>query len=100
MKRPRRGRPPLGRRPMTAAQRQARRRERLRKAKAEREAQEGKRRAYQPPYGYNRAKEQLINAGHHFQRARREFGFEEGVFVDGAFISSYEVIALAELAPA
>ena len=85
---------------MTAAQRQARRRERLRKAKAEREAQEGKRRAYQPPYGYNRAKEQLINAGHHFQRARREFGFEEGVFVDGAFLGSGEVIALAELAPA
>ena len=79
---------------MTAAQRQARRRKRLRKAKDAR-----LQRAYQPPHGYGRAKSQLLAQGHCFERARREFGFEEGVFVDGAFLGTLEVIRLAELPP-
>jgi hypothetical protein len=87
---------------MTAAERQARRRTRLREAEAERlrqQRQEPPRRRYQPPHGYGRAKEQLIAQGRCFERARREFGFEEGVFIDGAFCGSSEVIALADLPP-
>jgi hypothetical protein len=34
-------------------------------------------------HGYGRAKTQLIAQGHEFERTRREFGFEEGVFIDG-----------------
>ena len=94
---PRRGRPPIGRRAMTAAERQARWRKRLRKAEAER--QQPERRAYQPPHGYERAKAQLLAQGHHIERARREYGFEEGVFVDGAFLDTLMVIQLAELPP-
>jgi len=39
----------------------------------------------------------MIKEGHQFERARREFGFEEGVFVDGAFLGTSEVIDLATL---
>ena len=39
----------------------------------------------------------MIAEGHTFERARREFGFEEGVFVDGAYLSSHEGIAFVEL---
>jgi hypothetical protein len=96
-----RGRPPLGRKAMTAAQRQARRRAKLRQkiAQEQQHHQEmrGIRRLYQPPTGYGRAKEQLTAQGHEFERARRDFGFEEGVFVDGAFLDSTEVIELAAM---
>jgi hypothetical protein len=84
---------------MTAAERQSRRRQRLRKAKAGQEAKAGKRRAYQPPHGYGKAKGHLLAAGHCFERARREFGFEGGTFIDGAFVGSDEVIALAAKPP-
>jgi hypothetical protein len=76
---------------MTAAERQARHR---RKVKSERQ-----RRPYQPPPGYGAAKAKLIEQGHQFERARREWGHEEGVFVDGAFLSSNQVIELAKLPP-
>jgi hypothetical protein len=92
-----RGGRPIGRRAMTAAQRQARRRRRLREAarpRQQEQQQEVARRAYQPPYGYGQAKAQLQAQGHHFERTRREFRFEEGVFVDGAFLGSHEVIEL------
>jgi hypothetical protein len=92
-----RGRPPLGRKAMSPAQRQARHRAVVRKREQEHLHQEGMRRLYQPPHGYGKAKEQLLAAGHEFERARREFGFEDGVFVDGAFLGSSEVIQLAEL---
>jgi hypothetical protein len=82
---------------MTAAERQVRRRQKLKREELERRHQEGQRRAYQPPYGYNRAKEQMIREGHEFERARRDWGFEEGVFVDSAFLSSSEVIELAAM---
>jgi hypothetical protein len=100
MKLPKRGRPPLGRKAMTAAERQARRRERLREAENARRREQGQPLAHrpsQPPHGYGRAKEQLIAEGHHFERARREFGFEEGTFVDGAYLGSSDVIDLAAL---
>jgi len=64
---------------------------------ARREAQGHPRRPYRPPHGYPKAKERLLQAGHKFERARREWGFEEGVFIDGAFVGSCEVIALAEM---
>jgi hypothetical protein len=38
--------------------------------------------------------------GHRFERARREWGHEEGVFIDGAFMDTHEVIVLANLLPA
>jgi hypothetical protein len=88
---------------MTAAERQARRRRRLRAearaAERERLARDDPfgRRVSQPPHGYARAKEVLMAAGHVFERARREAGFEEGLFVDGAFLSTDEVIGLAGL---
>jgi hypothetical protein len=95
-----RGRPPLGRRAMTDAERQAKQRQK-RRTLARQRLVELKQAAgigtYQPPKGYRRAKETLIKLGHAFERARREWGFEEGVFVDGAFVSSHEVIALADL---
>jgi hypothetical protein len=93
-----RGRPPIGRKAMTAAERQARWRKRLLQ-EAEAARQQPERRADQPPYGYERAKAQLLTEGRHFERARREFGFEEGVFVDGAFLGTPTVIRLAELPP-
>jgi hypothetical protein len=96
-KRRKRGRPPVYRTAMTAAERQARRREKLRKAAQQAAAEAGAYRAYQPPHGYGKAKATLQAHGHHFERARREFGFEEGVFVDGAFLGTDEVIALAKL---
>ena len=102
MRRPKRGRPRIGRRAMTNTQRQARWRKRKRETEAARPSQQEQellRRAYQPPFGYGRAKQQLIDQGHQFARARREFGFEEGVFVDGALLGSRQVIALAEQSP-
>ena len=96
-KRTRRGRPPIHRKAMTAAERQARRRQRLKEIARQRQQEQMERRAYQPPRGYGRAKEQMIKEGHQFERARREFGFEEGVFVDGAFLGTSEVIDLATL---
>jgi hypothetical protein len=95
---PKRGRPPIGRKAMTPAERQARRRKRLREAEAaRRKGRDPSWRAYQPPHGYVVAKEQLIREGHEFERVRREFGFEEGVFVDGAFMGTFDVIELARL---
>jgi hypothetical protein len=86
---------------MTAAERQARRRQRMREAEVARQREKRglSARPYQPPHGYGKAKEQLIAAGHRFERARRDFGFEEGTFLDGAFLGSSEVIALASLSP-
>jgi hypothetical protein len=99
MKRLRRGRPPIGRKAMTAAERQAKRRQRIRREAemARRGAQGHPPRPYQPPHGYPKAREHLSKEGHKFERCRREWGFEEGVFVDGAFVSSSEVIYLATL---
>jgi hypothetical protein len=85
-----RGRPPIGRKAMTDAQRQARRRAKLKQIALER-----KQRRYQPPPGYGAAKRQLRVGGHQFEWARRDRGFEEGVFVDGAFLGSRQVIELA-----
>jgi hypothetical protein len=82
-----RGRPPIHRKAMTAAQRQARHRLKVK----------GQRQRYQPPPGYYDAKAKLIEQRHEFERARREWGHEEGVFVDGAFMSSNEVIRLSKL---
>jgi hypothetical protein len=42
----------------------------------------------------------LCEAGHRFEWARFDWGFEEGTFVDGAFLSTVEVIELAALSPA
>jgi hypothetical protein len=99
-----RGRKPLGRKAMTAAERQAKRRKRLRREAAVKAAAERGEwlspHPYQPPHGYPKAKEKLIAEGHSFQRARREWGFEEGVFVDGAYLGAGEVITLADLQPA
>jgi len=69
-----RGRPPIGKKAMTPAQRQARRRAKLAEAA-----------------------KQMQHEGHDFERARSEFGFEEGVFVDGASVGTLEVIELAKL---
>jgi hypothetical protein len=98
MRAPRRGRPPLGRKAMTDAERQAKRRVRIKhEAKLAKELQTGRPPLFQPPHGYPKAKEQLQKAGHEFWRARREWGHEEGVFVDGAFVSSRDVIMLADM---
>jgi hypothetical protein len=48
-----------------------------------------------PPAGYAEAKELLIREGHHFERTREDGPWEEGVFVDGAYVSSADVIDLA-----
>ena len=85
---------------MTGAQRQAGWRKRRREAEAARMRQQGQEpphKPYQPPYGYQRAKQTLMAQGHEFVRAAREAGFEEGVFVDGAFVGAGEVIVLAGL---
>jgi hypothetical protein len=98
MRPPKRGRPPVGRKAMTGAQRQARWRKRSRE-RMRQQGQEPPRRIYQPPHGYGWAREKLIAQGHQFTRASRDAGFEEGVFVDGAYLGSGEVIALAEKSP-
>jgi hypothetical protein len=106
MKPAKRGRRPIGRKAMTAAERQARRRQRLREdanaVEQERLAREQPLASlYQPPpHGYPKAKAELLGRGHTFERARREFGFKEGVFVDGAWLDSRAVIAYAALSPA
>jgi hypothetical protein len=99
-KRRKRGRPPIGRKAMTAAQRQARRRAKLREIARQRllEAEEAAGIwAHRPPKGYQAAKQKLQALGHHFERTRREWGFESGIFVDGALVDSRTVIALADL---
>jgi hypothetical protein len=58
---------------------------------------QGSPRPYQPAHGYPKAKEHLLKDGHKFERARGEWGFEEGVFVDGAFVNSGEIVHLATL---
>jgi hypothetical protein len=90
------------RKAMTNAVRQAKYRKRKKAAAlaaAKRAAEEaGARRAYQPPYGYNAAKGKLKAAGHTFLRVHEDFGREfGGVFVDGAYVGSHEVIELADL---
>jgi hypothetical protein len=101
MKARKRGPRPLGRRAMTPAERQARRRQRLRELARLRELEQhearGEHRLYQPPPGYGKAKSLLQSQGHHFERERRDFGFEEGVFVDGALLGTDEVIEIAKL---
>jgi hypothetical protein len=86
---------------MTAAERQARRREKLKTLaklrEADRLALSGRDLRYRPPHGYAQAKEKLIAQRHVFEHARRHFGFEGGVFVDGAFLETHEVIELAKL---
>ena len=98
-----RGCKPIGRKAMTPAERQAKRRAKLREEA--RKALIAFRQAQgvgtcQPPHGYAKAKQTLQMEGRVFERARRDWGFEDGVFVDGAFISSHEVIRLADTAPA
>jgi hypothetical protein len=93
-----RGRPPIHKKAMTAAERQARRREKVRREEKERRYRLGDHGdALRPPYGYQAAKDQMIHEGHVFERTRREWGFEEGVFVDGAMLSGSEIIKLAKL---
>jgi hypothetical protein len=85
---------------MTAVQRLGRHRARLREiAKDVRRRLDGcrKARVLAPPHGYDKAKAKLQAEGHEFERARREFRFEEGLFVDGAFVYAADVIALADL---
>jgi hypothetical protein len=86
---------------MTAAQKQARYRKRLKEAAKKRAAElAAARLLYQPPVGYSRAKQRLIEAGHQFKRIHDAFGREfGGVFVDGAYMATLEVIALADMAP-
>ena len=100
-----RGRKPVGRKAMTPAQRKAKQRQREREAAelAARVAQEreGKRTAYRPPIGYNDAKGKLKAAGHQFVRVHEDFGREwGGVFIDGAYMDTFAVIALADMSPA
>jgi hypothetical protein len=100
MRAAKRGRPRIGRRAMSGAQRQARWRRHKREVEAERLRQQGlepPHQPYQPPIGYATAKEKLIKEGHVFTRANRDAGFEHGVFVDGAFLSSHHVLVLAEM---
>jgi hypothetical protein len=99
MKPRKRGRRPIGRNAMTDAQRQARRRQRLRQQKKEQAAAVGARRRYHASHGYLQAKTKLLAKGHRFERTRREWGYEEGVFVDGALLRSEAVVALAALPP-
>ena len=85
---------------MTAAERQAKRRQRLRKEAEIARRMEGPRRSGEVrPYvhGYPQAKQKMLAEGHTFERCRREWGFEEGVFVDGACVWSGEVVNLADL---
>jgi hypothetical protein len=82
---------------MTAAQRQARRREKLAREEKERRYRQGHRTAWQPPHGYQAAKQQMIAEGHVFERAREDFGFEAGVFFDDAWLETSTVIELAKL---
>jgi hypothetical protein len=86
-----RGRPPLGRKAMTPAERQARRRQKLRQL-AGLPAYPG---ATLPHPGYREAKRKMIDEGHVFIRTRREWGDEFGVFVDGALMDSSDVVRLA-----
>jgi hypothetical protein len=100
MRAAKRGRPRIGRRAMTSAQRQARWRKRKREVEAERLRQQGlepAHRPYQPPFGYGPAKARLIAQGCVFTHASRDAGFEHGVFVDGAFINASDVFVLAEM---
>jgi hypothetical protein len=97
-----RGRRPIHRKAMTAAERQARHRAKLRKIAndARKRSDEYKRALGEvrlPPYGYNKVKAKLQTEGHDFERARREFGFEEGLFLDGALMTAHDVMALAEM---
>ena len=55
---------------------------------------------YQPPHGYAQAKDTLIRQGHSFERARRDWGFEWGVFVDGAYLESGAAMQLVDMPPA
>jgi hypothetical protein len=83
----RRGRPPIHRKAMTAAQRQARRREKLKKlAKIAHPPKKKMGEPSRPPVGYGRVKHEMMAQGHQFEAARREFGFEEGLFLDGALV--------------
>lgn len=97
----------LGKRALTPAEKQARYRNNKKKAAELKAAKKPERQAYQPVHGYNAAKAKLIAAGHHFERARREWGFEAGVFVDGALLGpigfgdgSESVLSLADMTPA
>ena len=93
---PKRGRPPIGHKAMTPAQRQAKRRAKLRQeAKLVKELREG-RPTYQPPPGYNKAEEKLRAEGTNSSgRGQRRASF--GDFVDGAFVFSSDVITMAEM---
>jgi hypothetical protein len=85
---------------MTAAERQAKRRERLWKEAELARRRDGPRRPGEdtpPVHGYPQAKQKMLAEGHTFERCRREWGFEEGVFVDGAFVNSGEVVHPATL---
>jgi hypothetical protein len=81
MKPRKRGRRPLGRKAMTAAQRQAKRRAKLRNI-ARQQLTAAKR---APPTSrrrdINKPRRSCSRKVTTFERARREFGFEEGVFV-------------------
>jgi hypothetical protein len=85
---------------MTAAQRQTRRRAKLKKEEIERLhlEREGERRPFNVPWGYPKAKQQMIADGHEFERSRW-FSEDEirGVFVDGALLNCFIVIELAKL---
>jgi hypothetical protein len=50
-----------------------------------------------PAHGYQPAKQKMLAEGHTFERTRDEWGFEFGIFVDGALVDSGEVVHLATL---
>jgi hypothetical protein len=99
-----RGRKPISRKAMTPAQRQARHRQRIKAAAAEAAsralAAAGRRQSYVVPHGYQTAKQALQALGHVFVRVPDSIGREQGgVFVDGAYLTTFAVIKLAELSP-
>lgn len=87
---------------MTDAERQAKRRASLRQQARDRARRDGPRApsvVRPPPDGYAQAKQALQESGHCFERTRREWGFEEGVFVDGVLVTGADVVMLAAMPP-
>jgi hypothetical protein len=83
---------------MTDAQRQARHRQHVKEAAKQAAAAAGRGGPTSPPARLPKGQGKAALGGA-ASSAPREFGFEEGAFVDGALVSSYEVIALVEMSP-
>ena len=85
----------IGRKAMTPAQRQASAAQAAAGGQARKELREGR-----PTISRHRLQQGEREAraeGHEFERARAAAGFEFGVFVDGAFVFSSDVITMAEM---